>query len=801
MHFKYKLQIKEARANMFYILNQDNQIVAADYDLLEILEADDLQTLFVKVVSGEIAFQKLDDRKVNIQSRSSLVRASHEEYLIKTTFGDLTLVKLYNIIVKSASEKLMNSESLQTHKEQIEESKVDVTPKKASIFLDDEEEKSILKPKKVSIFIDDDEETPVKEEPKVEPIADIPNAKVQEDLEFASQKLKEEKVDKKPVLETLRVEEEDLQLDEMPLSEESVEEEPTLSIDEPQESVEEDLKLAGIDLEEREEDEASIDELLALADEQAQEQSIQKEEPKEEPVEEMSLALDEEEPEEEPQDELSLDDGEFEEDLKLAGIALEEDEPTLAIEEEKEPLLTLEEEAKEEEIGIDEGLLVAEEEETALALDDEPLQSDNIEEFEELLALDEEPEEQPLTEEPKVEEEVGEFDDLLMLDDEPKAQSIKEEPIVEEEIEEFDDLLLLDDEPKKDVVKETPKVEEVEEFDDLLLLDDEPKKEVAKEKPKEEEFDDLFLLDDEKPQSKPVRETPKEEVDEIKELLSEIDEQPKVEMTPIRDYDYPDTIEIDLDEYGEMIGLGADDFKEFLNEFIDKSIVYDEELRSEDDDKRNGALDELLSISQSLQLPYVEDILQDMLDRGYLEEELVDIYFDCLAKVTTKSQPKPEVTTSLSEETSLFEDNTPKEESAAQVEEVKEEAPQVSPNGYGVLSFEGIKPIHFDFRLEEAAEDLSLPVDLIEEFVNDFIEQAIEEKETFIKAYAEGDMDTIQKTGHKLKGASSNLRIIPLSETLEEIQHCETPARFEPLLKKYWGQFLSFKLFMENISR
>ena len=226
------------------------------------------------------SFEKLDNRKVNIQSSSSLIRASHEEFLLKTTFGDLTLVKLYNIIVKSASDKLMSSESLQTRKEQVQESKVDVTPKRASIFLDDEEEPKELKPKRASIFLDDEEETPpakeeaveTKQEPKEEHIADIPNAKVQEDLELASQKLKEEKVDKKPVLETLRVEEEDLKLDEMPFSEESVEEEPTLSIDEPQESVEEDLKLAGIDLEEREEDEASIDELLALADEQAQEQ-------------------------------------------------------------------------------------------------------------------------------------------------------------------------------------------------------------------------------------------------------------------------------------------------------------------------------------------------------------------------------------------------------------------------------------------------------------------------------------------------------------------------------------------------
>lgn len=96
--------------------------------------------------------------------------------------------------------------------------------------------------------------------------------------------------------------------------------------------------------------------------------------------------------------------------------------------------------------------------------------------------------------------------------------------------------------------------------------------------------------------------------------------------------------------------------------------------------------------------------------------------------------------------------------------------------------------------------DLSLPVDLIEEFVNDFIVQAREEKETFYEACKSGDIDTIQKTGHKLKGVASNLRINPLADTLEEIQFCEDKSRFEPLLKKYWGQFLAFEVFMRGKS-
>ncbi|MEA2027694.1 MAG: hypothetical protein U9N49_01785, partial [Campylobacterota bacterium] len=171
---------------MFYVLNQDNQIVAADYDLLEILESNNLQTLFVQVATGEISFEKVNDRKINIQSSNSLVTASHEEYVLKTTFGDLTLVKLYNIIVKSGYGSTVNDTP---HAEVVNEPVKDIRPKRtASIFADDEE-KAAPKARRASIFIEDEEivaSTPKKEE--ISAISDIANEKVQGDLLEASQK-------------------------------------------------------------------------------------------------------------------------------------------------------------------------------------------------------------------------------------------------------------------------------------------------------------------------------------------------------------------------------------------------------------------------------------------------------------------------------------------------------------------------------------------------------------------------------------------------------------------------------------
>ena len=116
-----------------------------------------------------------------------------------------------------------------------------------------------------------------------------------------------------------------------------------------------------------------------------------------------------------------------------------------------------------------------------------------------------------------------------------------------------------------------------------------------------------------------------------------------------------------------------------------------------------------------------------------------------------------------------------------------------SAESFGTISLEGIKPKHFDFQLEEAANDLSLPVELIEEFVHDFIDQAHVETKKMLEAYEDGDFDTIKKIGHLLKGASSNLRINALSDTLYKIQFCEDSNQLEPLIKDYWAHFLSFE--------
>jgi HPt (histidine-containing phosphotransfer) domain-containing protein len=87
---------------------------------------------------------------------------------------------------------------------------------------------------------------------------------------------------------------------------------------------------------------------------------------------------------------------------------------------------------------------------------------------------------------------------------------------------------------------------------------------------------------------------------------------------------------------------------------------------------------------------------------------------------------------------------------------------------------------------------------LIEEFVEDFIEQAHHDKDHLLTSYYQKDIDNIHELGHKLKGAASNLRINELADVLEEIQFSTNYDKLESLFTKYWGLFISLEDYMKQ---
>jgi len=340
------------------------------------------------------------------------------------------------------------------------------------------------------------------------------------------------------------------------------------------------------------------------------------------------------------------------------------------------------------------------------------------------------------------------------------------EPIGESSISSDLDMELFTIEPESD---EIGLVTEPTEEDDILFdLDLGKEEETAVESIEEidtataDETDildlDLFIKKEEVPATEPY-------IDETAEIL------------------------IDVKNISQRMGISEEDYNTFLNEYIDTALELENDLRGPDMQKRSDAVGTLSHLSDLLQLP----MMSDMISKIHTKEEeerkkIIESFYSALSRITTSQslEKEPEMELFTIEET---------------IKEEPEPTAETSESGFGSISLEGIKPIHFDFRLEEAANDLSLPIDLIEEFVRDFIEQAHIETEKMLKAYEKGDLETIQKIGHLLKGASSNLRINPLSDTLYKIQFCEDFSQLEAYIKDYWAHFLSFEIQINALAK
>ncbi len=247
-------------------------------------------------------------------------------------------------------------------------------------------------------------------------------------------------------------------------------------------------------------------------------------------------------------------------------------------------------------------------------------------------------------------------------------------------------------------------------------------------------------------------------------------------------------IVINVSEISQKIGISEEDYNAFLNEYIDTALTLEEDLKSTQTKKRSHAVTTLSHLSHVLHLPVINQIITDIEKSDENEQStLIRSFYNTLARLTTSEQKISE-TQEIPDTISEKPEETPKEEAAVS-------------KSFGTIDLSDVKPIHFDFQLEEAANDLSLPTELIEEFVIDFIDQAHVETENMLRAYENGDLDTIQKIGHLLKGTSSNLRINPLADTLYKIQFCEDSSQLEDLIKEYWAHFLSFEHQINIISK
>ncbi|SFV69752.1 antigen 332, putative [hydrothermal vent metagenome] len=376
---------------------------------------------------------------------------------------------------------------------------------------------------------------------------------------------------------------------------------------------------------------------------------------------------------------------------------------------------------------------------------------------------------------------------LVTLQEQKSQKPLSTEEENDDETIQIDTLLESEEVSEKEESLETlPLLEESEE---ILSLEEPALEEESSEKI-EDIFDEdaLFTID--------LDETTSEETHTVttEDTLKIQEENPDDILLPEAGLSMEITeITVDIEKASNAIGISTEDYTNFLNEFIDTALGLEKDLQQDDETTKENAVETLLQLSHVLHLPQIGEIIQKI-EKSHGEEQqtLVKSFYGMLSHLTIQKESSKTETVNPDnqeeEKVELF-DIQEKDTTIENTEPVKTK----NENSFGTISLEDIHPIHFDFQLEEAANDLSLPVELIEEFVHDFIDQAHTETQKMLKAYEEGNLDAIQKIGHLLKGASSNLRINPLADTLYKIQFCEDPNNLELLIKDYWAHFLSLE--------
>lgn len=313
-------------------------------------------------------------------------------------------------------------------------------------------------------------------------------------------------------------------------------------------------------------------------------------------------------------------------------------------------------------------------------------------------------------------------------------------------------------------------------------------------------------------------------------------------------------IVIDVVEISQKIGVSENDYQDFFNDYVSTALSLEKDLRNHADYTQSNAIETLLHLGDVLHLESLQNSIL-RIQNASIDETASEVssFYEMLSRITlqkptqkdnkaididinnVQTLSKPPIYTEKSEK-DIFEldlDTTPtqnntilKSENKAKEDifELDLDIPLMKPDekqplqaelntseelyiqkpnkiSYEPLDLSKVQPIHFDFSLSAAAEELSLPENLIKEFMLDFISQVHTEIDTMLKAYQNTDLETIQKTGHLLKGVASNLRITTLSDTLYKIQFCTDLEDIEPLIKDFWGHFLSFETQMNSLSQ
>ncbi len=90
------------------------------------------------------------------------------------------------------------------------------------------------------------------------------------------------------------------------------------------------------------------------------------------------------------------------------------------------------------------------------------------------------------------------------------------------------------------------------------------------------------------------------------------------------------------------------------------------------------------------------------------------------------------------------------------------------------------------YNPQTASEELGLPIDLVEEFIQDFIAQANSFKNDLYESAESGDLDNLRIQSHKLKGVAANLRIEDALDALTKVNSLEDYSEIKTHLDRLY---------------
>ncbi len=196
--------------------------------------------------------------------------------------------------------------------------------------------------------------------------------------------------------------------------------------------------------------------------------------------------------------------------------------------------------------------------------------------------------------------------------------------------------------------------------------------------------------------------------------------------------------------------------------------------------------DELVQSLESETEPQEQEI-EELEDLDELEDialdEQVELDMEAFDLDEAFTEEGEELTLDDLDETLIDEDSLESEElgesvlddeEAQKVKELLDEADEDASDSY-----------HFDPHI--ASKELGLPLDVIEEFVSDFIAQAFEYKEELYASAVAEDFTTAHEIAHKLKGVATNLRIENAFEKLVTINNSSDKAEIAEQLDAFYA--------------